>query len=146
MANESSTTNRRGVAELISGRLAELGESQKWLAQRAGMSESSLSDILAMKQDITVNQANRLAKVQEMGLTSTVILGVAANAELTDEQRLIKSMGLIGALYERLSPNRKEQVQDLIAVLYKKESSSGTSERADDDQSRTKKQQHTRPK
>lgn len=123
MSNEPSATNRRGVSDLISGRLADLGESQKWLAQRAGMSESSLSDILAMKQDITVQQANRLAKVSELGLTATVILATAANADLTDEQRLIKGMGLVGALYARLSPSKKEQVQDLITLLYQKESS-----------------------
>lgn len=130
--------NRKAVADLISDRLQRLGETQKWLAQRAGMSESSLSDILKRKQDITVQQANRLAGVQELGLTSTVILATAANADLTDEQKLIEEMGLVGPLYSRLSHEKREQVQDLIAILFQKESRDAARRSTDEEQQRGK--------
>jgi transcriptional regulator with XRE-family HTH domain len=135
MSNDAQT-NRKAVAELIGSRLDQLGETQRWLALRAGMSESSLSDILREKQDITVPQAKRLADVPELGLTTTVILSAAADADMEDEQRLIKDMGLIGRLFARLSPERKEQVTDLIAVLYKKES--GNAERSTPETGRKK--------
>jgi plasmid maintenance system antidote protein VapI len=120
---KDAQVNRKAVADLLNGRLDRLGQSQRWLANRAGVSESSLSDILKGKQDITVPQANRLASVEELGLTATVILATAADAELSEDQRLIESMGLIGALYRRLSSDRREQVQDLITVLFNKEKS-----------------------
>jgi transcriptional regulator with XRE-family HTH domain len=135
MSNDTQT-NRRAVADLIRGRLDRLGENQRWLAQRAGMSESSLSDILNRKQDITVPQAKRLAEVEELGLTTTVILAAAADADSDDEKRLIESLGIIGPLFARLSAERKEQVMDLITVLYKKESTDARRDTGKEEQGR----------
>jgi hypothetical protein len=85
------------------------------------MSESSLSDILAQKQDITVVQAKRLGAVKELGVSAQTILSLSANAGQDDQMRLSVELGMLGPLFKRLSSVRQEQVRDYIAMLYRKE-------------------------
>lgn len=113
---------REKVAQLLRERLETLDQNQKWLAKRAGIAESTLSDILKCRQDITFAIAKKLGSVPELGIDAKTLLLIAADVDLDAEERLIEQLGLLGPLYARLSPERQGDVKDFIALLYRRES------------------------
>jgi plasmid maintenance system antidote protein VapI len=132
---DSEAGGREQVARLLRERLDALDENQKWLAKRAGIAESTLSDILKGKQDVTFAVAKKLERVSELGVSAKTLLMIAADVDLETEERLIKDMGVIGPLYARLSPERQKDVKDFIALLYRRESEKREEDRSIKDES-----------
>ena len=58
-------------------RMFELGLSQCALAQKLGMNQSKISDILSGKSEPTLHQARRM--VEELNISPSVVLGVGKN-------------------------------------------------------------------
>lgn len=120
-SQKTEPRGREQAAKVLRERLESLGQNQKWLAQRAGIAESTLSDILNSKQDISFDVAKRIEKATEMSISAKTLLNIAAGVDLSEDERLISEMGILGALFKRLSPSRQQDVKDYIALLYRRE-------------------------
>lgn len=69
--------NREAVAAEIEKRLTAAGKMQAELAIESGISQSSLSDILNRKQNITIVQAYRLGRVKWLGVSAVKLVTLA---------------------------------------------------------------------
>lgn len=69
--------NREAVAAELEKRLRDAGKMQAELADDAGISQSSLSDIMNCKQNLTIVQAYRLGRVQWLGVSAVKLMTLA---------------------------------------------------------------------
>jgi transcriptional regulator with XRE-family HTH domain len=69
--------NREAVADEIERRLTAAGKTQIELSRDSGISQSSLSDILNHKQNLTIAQAYRLGRVKWLKVSAIRLMALA---------------------------------------------------------------------
>lgn len=69
--------NREAVAAELEKRMADAGKMQSELATASGISQSSLSDILNCKQNLTIVQAYRLGRVSWLKVSAVQLMKLA---------------------------------------------------------------------
>jgi plasmid maintenance system antidote protein VapI len=69
--------NREAVAGEIEKRLAAAGMTQAQLAAASGITQSSISDIVNCKQNLTIVQAYRLGRVSWLKVSAITLMKLA---------------------------------------------------------------------
>ncbi len=108
------------LADWLRQRLKDLDWMQKTLAEKSGLSTSSISDLINERQALTAETAEKIAAVSEMRVTATELLrkaGVLKQPPVPGNER--RELAL--SMFDNLSGIGQDLVLDFMEMLQQRE-------------------------
>ena len=65
---------KKGVSNVIDEKLKEMGKTQSWLAQEAGLSKSAIRDLVSQKTGPSISTAVKISKAMGHSLEELFLL------------------------------------------------------------------------